>query len=565
MVQSFPVSSIIILSATLLAATPIVSGPGSADFVGRLEAAPPAVDPDLDIDRTARLLEALTPELMRKHGVVGAQVYLTDGRGERALAFGHQDAARTIPVERATVFQATELVRPLTAYLVLGTLRAGSPAVSFPDLIERPFPEVPGFPVRAAADSSAENANVAGAAKFSAYQLLTMSAGFAASRDGLIRGELAAPDADEYLRERLQLHFTPGEALAVAPENFAYAGKYLEHARGESFEKLLRAALADRFGVRDACVRPADCPRPNLLAEGTVHSGKYEFAQTPPHILYPAADSLWISAADYGKILGRLSASAANDPVALSLFRPVLRTSPELGGMAMGFQVLRPTRTAIDPAYPLRINADETQAPDVYVVEGRQPGFASYAFVTREGRGVVVLCNSNERFFIREMVSFLFDRYGLLEKNPPVVLDQAVLKRASELDGSYRARATVPARASWFAFLTDVRVHASGRTIDFGGVFQKEPDVQLVPIGTDLYLARGQVAMDGWRIRVRRDQSGEVVGLDSDLVRYDRVNPFVSAWAILFYLGALTSLPVLGFMLLLVRRRAKTTSEDASV
>lgn len=569
MFLKIPFSSIIVMGVAMLAAWPVVFGPLSVAFGGAsgLMAGPIASD----FVRIERELKSLTPELMRKHGVVGAQIHLFGqpqaGR-DRSLAFGFQDADRTVPVQVETLFQASELVRPLTAYLLLDLIQSEARATgsNLDTAIQQLMPRLPDFPVRGAEEFTGQIKTVGSgsaggfdpetSAPFSAYQLLTMTAGLPASRDGLIRAELKRPDADLFLRERLKLTHAPGDLIAIAPEGYAYAGKYLESVRGDGFETQLLRLLRDRFGIRDACVNRANCPEPTRVAHGTVHSGSYVFLQEPPHILYPSSDSLWISAGQYARFLSAAVRRPAGDPVAAALFEPVRRSDAELGGRAMGFQVLR--------AGPEGEPSLQQKAPGaIYVLEGRQPGFASYAFVAADGRGVVLLCNSNERFFIREMVSYLYDRFGLLEKSPPDP-DAAALELARELEGSYRAQATVPAQESLFAFLTDVRIRAGAQRIDFGGVFQKEASVQLYPIAPDLYLARGRVTMDGWRVKVRRDADGSIVGLDSDLVRYDTVNPLISAWAILMYLGILTSAPVLLFMLFIIRRRSGNSSPGST-
>ncbi len=508
-----------------------------------------AEQPPAGFLRMERELEALAPELMRKHGVVGAQIHLfgdAAGAADRSLVFGHRDAQREQLVTPDTLFQAADLVRPVTAYLLLDLLetqRRAAGAGDFATAVNRRLAALAEFPVQGAEDSSDSDATLA---PFSAYELLTMASGLPASRDGLIRGELERPDAKAYLRERLALTHAPGELFAISPEAYAYAGEYLSQQSGEGFDARAPRILRERFGIRTACIERTQCSEAATLADGTVHSGKYVFPLDPPHVLYPSADSLWISAGDYGRFLKQVvRRSTGGDPAAAGLFQPLRRSAPGLGGHSMGFQALR-----------------GQQSVALYSVEGRQPGFASYAFVTPGGRGAVLLCNSNERFFIREMVSYLYDRFALLEKNPPSV-DAKALDAARQLEGSYRARATVPARESLFSFLTDVRIQVGARRIDFGGVFQKDAGVQLYPLESaqpDLYLARGAVTMDGWRVKVRRDSDGDIVGLDSDLVRYDRVHPLASAWAILMYLGMLTSIPVLLFMLFIIRRRSDRTT-----
>ena len=66
-----------------------------------------------------------------------------------------------------------------------------------------------------------------------------------------------------------------------------------------------------------------------------------------------------------------------------------------------------------------------------------------------------------------------------------------------------------------------------------------------MPIAPDLFLARGKAGMDGWMVQVVRNRDGEVVGLQSDLMYYDRVN-------VIFSIGGIVGFSVLGLVMLAI-------------
>ena len=51
--------------------------------------------------------------------------------------------------------------------------------------------------------------------------------------------------------------------------------------------------------------------------------------------------------------------------------------------------------------------------------------------------------------------------------------------------------------------------------------------------------------MDGWMVQVVRNRDGEVVGLQSDLMYYDRVN-------VIFSIGGIVGFSVLGLVMLAI-------------
>ncbi len=503
----------------------------------------------LDFAKLDREMNVLVPELMNEHGVAGAQVFVFDGTRTQSFAFGHRDPDFSVPVETKTIFQAADLVRPLTAYLTLQDLHAEArgtqddPAALLQS--ELPADAVPDFPVRSdVADASLQ-----------LERLLTMTAGFAASRDGLLRGEEERPDAAQYLRERLRVRTKPGTLIAISPESYAYLGRRLEHRRQRPFSEIARDALRGELRMRSSCIQKEDCADAERITAGLTHVDRFFFVQQEPHVLYPAADSLYTTADEYGAFLRELARRyRSGDPVVQAMFERVYRYDPRLGGMSAGaFHAMCPPPANDSEAEVSNCRAETS----IYRVEGRQPGFAALAFLSLSGggRGAVILANGNERFFPREVFAYLVDRFGLLPQNPGAVPHA---QSYEVYEGTYRPRNVLPAGARLFSFLSDVRIgidSEGGRAhIALGSVLQEDADVSLYPLNVsdvpaDLFLARGQAEMDGWRLRMREDG-----GFDTDLVRFDAVPFLFSALAIFVYLGLLTSLPVLLFMLYLIRR-----------
>lgn len=515
-----------------------------------LLAFPPAVQAEtaLDFAKLDREMNVLVPELMNKHGVAGAQIFVFDGARTREFVFGHRDPDFSIPVEAKTIFQAADLVRPLTAYLTLRDLereaRASQSDLAALLLQPQALDAVAGFPVQ----SDFEGASL------QLERLLTMTAGFAASRDGLLRGAEQRPDEARYLRERLVVRSEPGTLIAISPESYAYLGRRLEQRAGRVFSEIARDALRGDLAMPSSCVRKDDCADPERITAGLTHVDRYFFVQEEPHVLYAPADSLYTNAREYGGFLRELARRySAGDTVARSMFENVFRYDPHLGGMSAGaFHAMCPPDTNIDTA---QVHPCTSEA-SIFRVEGRQPGFASLGFLALSGggRGAVILANGNERFFPREVFAYLVDRFALLPRDSGNVANPRQYER---FEGTYRPRNVLPAGARLFSFLSDVRIgidnEGTQEHVALGSVLQEDADVRLYPLNesdaaADLFLARGQAEMDGWRLRMRNG------GFDTDLVRFDDVPVLFSALAIFVYLGLLTSLPVLLFMLYLIRR-----------
>ena len=491
-------------------------------------------DHEIDYARLKRDLQSLVPALLREHRIAGVSLVVFSNDREVALSFGQADADGLAPVQSTTRFQAADLVRPITAALVLEQSDGliSGPVVTQPDLprLER---------------------------SITLEHLLCMNAGLRASRDGILPDQAPQPDRAAYLEERVIMDASPGSAYAPSPESYAFLGAWLETRANGGFED-----IAARFFRRRSMQFSSVTRSEENVAVGLEAAGARFFPAPQTHLLYPAADSLWTTAEDYMLFLRWLyresRRSASPWRVMLDAqFGP--RLAPELGGMGAGFQVLRPAKIT------------GFAAPGVdhfFRIEGRQPGYSSVAGITPDGRGAVVLANTQDSAFLRRLNRFLFERLDMTAPPPTSPISEETRRSFLALDldrmeGSFRSVRATPASSGWFGFLNDLRlrVDPEGR-LELGGVFEKETVIHLYPIGPDLFIARGDAAMENWRVKLRRDSDGNVVGLDTDLVRYDRTPMYLSAWAYIVYAGLLVASPVFVLLVYMIRRRPREEENE---
>lgn len=478
----------------------------------------------------------LAQSVIKRRNIAGLQLAAFQ-RGEvYSEAFGRMDPEGQQPVTVESLFAGGELVRPLVAQYVLreaARTAGGADLEQIASLALQPDPGLPAF-------------QGPGAERVSLRDLLTMSSGLPPSRGGLLYPASAAAERRP-LEERLLLDAPPGERIAIAPEGYAWLSRWLAAKRGGAELQSLAAAAADA-GDRRFCFDRNACQA--AVASGLVFEGSRFFETPLPELRYPGAWGLYTSAADYARFLGRTAQRAAADPRSVEANQLRLRYSyhPLLGGMAAGFRFMRPAASlpadaAADPERERMLRSEEDI---IYVAESRQPGYSALAFMTRSGEGAVVLANVDDPDGLREIIRYFWRRLGILSAMPDAL---TVPEQALELRGLYWPIDTLPADRRRFRFLNEIRVYNSRPGLEFASVFQKETATHLQWTGVrDLYIARGEASIEGWRALAERDASGAIVGIVTDLARYERRSPFVSAWAIIIVTG---SIPVIPFFILL--------------
>ncbi|MFI9816858.1 serine hydrolase domain-containing protein [Saccharothrix variisporea] len=176
----------------------------------------------------------VVPELVRRHGLPGAQVaVLVDGDVVDAAA-GVLNLATGVPVTSDAVFQIGSITKVWTATLVLRLVHEG-----LLDL-DRPVREyLDGFRL----------ADEAASATVTTRQLLNHTAGF----DGDIwtdtgRNDDAVRKYVEALADAVQ-YFAPGELFSYSNSGYVVLGRLVEVLRGKPFNRVLREELVTPLGL----------------------------------------------------------------------------------------------------------------------------------------------------------------------------------------------------------------------------------------------------------------------------------------------------------------------------
>ena len=486
----------------------------------------------------ARELEALRRGLLesgRIYSVRGAQVYafrLTPGAGlrEASLSFGFAHPRTESAVVDATLLPAGELVRPLVA---LGILSGN---------------QDPAGPVRSPA------AGIALPEGLQLQHLLSMTSGAASAETGYAAPNRRAPALGDYLTRNLRFLNEPGVEFRHSFANYAL----LQHVLAGEDVRLLEARLRERvfvpLGLDATVLVPGDG---TASAHGMVRSGRYYFALADDTSI-PGANRLFVSARSYGRFLRTVAFQGPlrGGPSPAALVQPAFAFDDRLGGSALGFSYLR----ALDGRLWFR-------------QESVIPGSTALAMLVPGVGGAVVLAVPSEPAFARDLLALIqtqlfadvFSRKEISRRKltpvfpaPPSFVPVAVgpiRAQFGELEGLYRPEGAVPNRQRLLAFMNDTRVAISSKHgLELSGVFQEEAAVELLPLQKDLFLARGNARMHGWRVRVVRD-GVRVIGLESDGMRYRRVPTLLSFWGITFMMAFAFVIPAAGLLLFLVRRR----------
>ena len=473
----------------------------------------------------------------RLYSVRGAQVFAfrvgPDAR-EVSLAFGFSEARSLTLVEENTLLPAGELVQPLVALAALNGGRTLADPV-------RPLLESYGPP---AVDPELQLGH-----------LLAMTSGAEPAATGYAAPNGAAPTLDEYLTENFRIQGAPGTRYRHSFANYALVQRILAGRDPAVLEARLRHGAFLPLGLDATVLIPGGGRR---FAHGMVRSGRYYFPLSDDTAV-PAANRLFVSARSYGGFLRAvLSAQqrARSEESLKLVLQPMFAFDDRLGGSAVGFSYLR-----------------SMAGPVWYRVESVVPGSAAVAVLVPGVGGVVVLATPSEPAFVRDMLSLIqealfadvFRKVEIPKRKqmptfPPIshvvpVDVKPLLQQFQELEGQYRPRGALSSDQQFLSFLNDTRLAISSKHgLELSGVFREDAAVELIPLGPDLFLARGNARMHGWRVRVLR-QDGRVSGLLTDGMRFERVPLLFSFWGVVFLLASAFVLPTVGTLAYLVLRR----------
>ncbi|MCB1170336.1 MAG: beta-lactamase family protein [Leptospiraceae bacterium] len=458
-------------------------------------------------------LESYIPSLMEDQNIQGVQVHIFRPGRTYTRSFGLADSEKNQKLTDNTAFAAGALRGPLTAYALLSYMKEQS--ISPEQTLTLP-------------DGTSVNA----------AQLLMMTAGLQSTHEGLVSPAVEEPLSSvrkKLLEETMSTVIPPGDHYIYAPQGYQWlAQKVL--GRPDTGD-LVRKRILNAFGMNHSLFyaeRAKNMGTP--VATGYEPRGKTPAPIPLPAVAFEAYLDLLTTASDYGAFLRALIQEAKNpDSVAHFMLEEQWHTRLP-GGRTAGF-------------YYHKLCGPE--GPGFYRILSQYPGFAAGAIFSRDGRGAVVLLNARQQMTLQQILDrILPDLYPecrpFLETRKagyfPENVNPAMIE---ELEGYYRPRYMLTGTASAFAFLADAHLSLEDRSIRFSGFFETEPAIHLIPLAPDLFYARGKAGMDGWLVSVVRDRDGEVTGLQSDLMPYDRVN-------VMFSIGGIVGFSVLGLVLLAI-------------
>ncbi len=491
---------------------------------------------------------------MHKRSIPGLQVTLFTPQSLLQRSYGHADAVKKRQVTKTTLFQSGALIRPLSAYTALKY---------FPKKVrEGPLP-------RRVGPYSLQNSFVS---PVHLGHILTMTSGLPVYREGVVLVQKNNVPKQNFkitrenlLIQSLKIQSLPGTQIQAAPQGYAYIRELVQNKQKENFIELVQKQIKT-IPLSQSCVLLKACPQlelqPQRLSEALTGIRQRHFPVPKVDFLFPEADSLFTTSHDYATFivwLYRQSEKAKlsqrkitdNNSPASYFFSDRFSFSYDkknLGGSSYGFYYSRPIwyeKKEIKKEVGSYLYKKKEST--VYYIESSLPGYSALAFIHEKGYGAVFLVNANDLFFLRVLQRYVYHFMGIM--NLKEGFNQNTAGKQPEpvdFEASYRPIGSLPKQYSTLHFLNELQLRQTENGIELSSFFEKEVFVNLFPLKKDLYIARGVVEMDGWRLLFRRDfeKDGEIVGFDMDLLRYERVPVLLSAPSILIYMSVLFALPL---------------------
>ncbi len=510
-------------------------------------------------------LDEKIPAILEKRAVPGLQLTFFGPGFWRERSYGYASQNKKEKVGPQSLFQAGNLVWPLTAYVSLLSLwekRQGSESLE--RFLASPVPVLDPAQTHkgaAAVLSYVQNKAVKKGEGLALGHLLNMTSGWPPAPPYIRSADTASPS----IRQALYAQSKPGSEIGISSYNYAYLAQISEALRGEAFPVLFQRRL-QKIGLMRSCLLLKYCTKPYRLAEPltglqmkqsrkakTKAKSRY-FPMPQLHFPFPAASSLYSQSREYARFLLRLWKKAKSDTASVeALFlQKHFQYDKDLGGTSYGLFFHKPVLYSVDGG------AAHLRTSDVFYIENSMPGYAGLAFISKGGQGAVLLSNKNDLFALYEIRSHLYALYGIANSENELREIAPKAEAAQELQGYYRPVNVMPKLYESFDFLNELQIRPVGNVIELSSLLEKENFVRLYPVRRDLYIARGAVKMDHWRLLIRRDEEGEIIGFDTDLARYERKALLFSAWSIVITLGLLAALPMLIALLCHVLPKKKT-------
>ena len=509
------------------------------------------------LENIASKLDIIIEKEMKAKSIPGLQLTLFNPQGAIQKSYGYADQKRQKKVKLNTLFRLGSLRHPLNAYAILNYLKKENTDLA--KAIQKPVAmEVGELKL---INSLPENKTLV---RWS--HILGMTSGLSTPPKLFILKENITIPMKKALRQKaFYITTIPGTKIKIAPQGYAYLAEIMRSKEKLNLSSLIEVLLK-REGLSEICITLKHCKSSLELNEAQTslksnkktvgakakklklinsfyfHAPKFDF-------VFPNSYSLFGNSKDYANLMLKLWKKAKKNPKspAAYLFHKHKQYDPELGGTGLGFLFTQSTWLKAK-------SKNHLEHGSIFYVRSSLPGSSAIAFISEQGHGAVLLINKNDLFFLLKLQRYIYDFYGIFN------LDNKYQKSIIEDDGlvaSYRPDSILPENYSYLNFLNDIQIRYSEEKIELSPVFEKETILNLYPIKKDLYLARGVAEMDGWRIRIRRDKKGDIIALDSNLLRYIKISKFLSAQSIFIIMGLGFGMPISIALFYFIRKKNK--------
>jgi CubicO group peptidase (beta-lactamase class C family) len=347
------------LAAGVLIAAGFASNPLLRQSPSWTPSAPTPLKAAVGKDELGGALERLIPPLMNAGDVPGLGIAVVrQGDVLWHGAFGVKDSMTGAAVSDDTIFEAASLSKPVFAYAVLklvdvGVIDLDTPIVKY---LPGDYVEDPRF------------------RSITPRHVLSHTAGFPNWRSG----------------RDLKIVFAPGERFSYSGEGFVYLQKAVEHATGQTLDRMMKRLVFDPLRMTSSSFAWED------RYEARKATG-HDAAGTPKRLARPAealsAATLHTTALDFARFLiGALDGSGLEKKTFAEMFRPQVQVDEGCSNCVSR----KPTgRLSREIAWGLGWGLEETEdGTSIWHWGDNGSGFHCYVVgYPRERLGVVVFTN----------------------------------------------------------------------------------------------------------------------------------------------------------------------------
>lgn len=526
------------LTASLLNSQPLRAQPVPTDQTA---------ETPVSLASMARSLRDQLPALLKKYRVAGVQATLFDPHAHNNLEMGMYapgdtsslkaaEAGPALPVAVDTLFEVGELNRPVIAVALIEAL-ARKLNLSYAQAAQLQFKALPAITQTALIKNlPLQISQQPDFLELRIVDVVNHTSGLPLSRPRILGPASVSSigyDAKDF--QPIYAEDSAGMAIRQSAAGYALLFAALQTIAPGTVSQII---LKNKglYTERPTCVKESICK----LARPMVRAAERVFWMDHQDGILSVSDTMLGTAGGVAAYLSNfMKRTQAAGSAEHTLLERRFQYHPDLGGMVAGLHYLR--------LYNAR-----GQETILYTMDSRRPGFSAVAFVTTDGRGLVLLSNSDRIELLYYLMHGIWQEMNLIPRELPVAMPSEEMT----FFGSYRPVGMVPDAQFYLRFLSDITLFEVHGRLEMQSVFQKKTGAFLwpVPDKPDLFLEYGPAPSHGWRLRAIRDTEGDVIALESDLLRYERVSRFASGWAIIVYL-ALVLFACSGFVFYLLWRR----------